>query len=85
MLHLSRSLWEIPPSLRLVQKKNRPEKFPFTATNNRIVLAVRRSVKYFFAPNSPLFRKNGEEKKKKRGNWEVVCFSSKHNNILLNF
>ena len=27
-------------SLRLVYKKNRPEKFPFKATNNRVSLAV---------------------------------------------
>ena len=46
------------PSLRLVQKKNRLEKFPTIAINNRIVLVVRWSVKCFFAPNSPIFRKS---------------------------
>ena len=35
------------PSLRLVQKRNRPENFIFIATNNRVVLAIRWSVKYF--------------------------------------
>ena len=63
-LHLSSSLWGNSPTLRIVpKKKNRPEKYPFKATNNLIVLAVRWSVKYFSAPNSPLFRKSrgGEE------------------------
>ena len=35
-------------SLWLVQKKNWPEKFPFTAANNWVVLAAQWSVKYFF-------------------------------------
>ena len=52
----------------LIRKKNRPEKCPFLATNNWIVLAVRRSVKYLFDPNSLLFWKTGQEKKKKKGN-----------------
>ena len=44
-LHLSSSLWETPPPpfLRLVQKKNRPKKFPSMATTNAtnwIMLAV---------------------------------------------
>ena len=42
------------------------------------MLAVRWSVKYFFTPNSPLFRKSGGEKKKK-DNHEALCFSSKGN------
>ena len=42
------------PSLQLVQKKNRPEKFSFIATNNWIV-------KYYFAPNSSIFRKSPRE------------------------
>ena len=47
----------------------------------RFVLAIRRSVKFFFfAPNSLLFWKSSEEKKKKRGNYEVLCFSSKQRN-----
>ena len=50
------------PSLGLVLKKNRPEKFPLITTNNRFALAVQWSVKNIFAPNSPIFRKNyGEE------------------------
>ena len=34
--------------------------------------------KIFFAPNFPLFRKSGGEKKKK-GNYEAFCFLSKRN------
>ena len=33
----------------------------------------------FFAPNSPLLRKIGGEKKKKKGNYKALCFSSKRN------
>ena len=62
-LHLSNNLWGIPVYLRLVQKKNRPEEFPFIATNNWIVLVVQWSVKYLFAPNSPKFQKNCNEEK----------------------
>ena len=35
-----------------------------------IVLALRRSIKYFCGPNSPLFPRSGEEKKN-RGNHEA--------------
>ena len=74
-LHLSSSyLWNFL-SRRLTQQKSRPEKCPFIAT----VLAVQWSVKYFFAPNSPFFRKSGEEKKKKKDNYEAFCFLSKRN------
>ena len=45
---------------------DRPEKCPFIG----ILLAVRWSVKYFFAPNSLLFRKSSGEKKEK-GNYEA--------------
>ena len=39
------------------------------------------SVKYFFAPNSPLLRESGgQKKKKKRNNYEALCFWSKRNN-----
>ena len=64
--------------LLLVQKKNRPEKFPFIATNKWIVSDVQRSVKSFSAPNSPLFRKSAGEKKK-ISNSKTSCFSSKRN------
>ena len=37
--------------------------FPFRATSNWIVLAVRRSVKYYFAHNSPIFCKRYAEEK----------------------
>ena len=57
-LHLSKLS---SPSLGLNQKKNRPEKFPFTATNNLIVFAVRWSVKYFLL-QTPRYcgKENGE-------------------------
>ena len=76
------SLWEIPLRGDLFRRRNRPEKCPFTVTNNWIVLALRWSVKYFFARKSPLFRKSGGEKKKKKGNYEAFCFSSKRNKII---
>ena len=67
--------------LLLEQKKKRSEKVFFIATNNWIVLAVRKSVKNDFAPNSPLFRKSGGEEKKKIGKYEALWFSSKRNKI----
>ena len=39
---------ENSPSLRLFQKINRPEKFPFVATNDSIVSAVRFLLNTFF-------------------------------------
>ena len=51
-LHLSRSLWEIPLSCDLFRKRTDQRKFPFTVTNNWIVLAVQWPVEYSFAPNS---------------------------------
>ena len=42
-------------------EKNRPENLFFMATTKRIVLAVRWSAKYLFAPNSPMFRKSFDE------------------------
>ena len=60
-LHLPSSL----PGFTLAKtcsEKNKPQTFPFTGTNNSIVLSVRRPVKYFFAPISPIFRKSREEK-----------------------
>ena len=52
------------PSLRHVQKNNRPEKLPFIATNNGIVFAVRRSVNYFLLQIPKYFRKVWQKKKK---------------------
>ena len=60
-LHLSTSLWGNSSSLRLAQKKKRPEKIPFMAKTNWITLAVHWSVKYFYALNSPIFRKSRGE------------------------
>ena len=67
-LHLSSSLLGISlgkfPLLWHVQKKNRPEKFPFIETNSRIVIVVQRFVKYFFALNSRYSVKYRQKKKK---------------------
>ena len=69
--------------LPLFQKSDRPERFPLIARNNWIVLAVPWSVKYFFAPNSPIFWKiHGWEEEVKEGgksNCKALCFSSKCN------
>ena len=74
------------PSLRLFTKRVDEKKFPFITTTKWVVLAIQWSVKhFFFAPNSPLFGKSGGEKKKKRGNYEAFCFSSKHNKKRINF
>ena len=75
-LHLSSSLWGIPYCCDFFRKRIDQKKFPFIVADNRIVLAVQWSVKYFFALNSPLFRKRSGEKKKKRGNYEAFFFSS---------
>ena len=68
------------PSLWVVQKKNRLEKWPFIATNNWTVLAVPWSVKYFFDLNSPTLRKGMEKKTvEKNSKCKEFCFSSKRN------
>ena len=72
---------EFPFTGTIVEEKNRPEKFPFIATNKSISLSVRSSLKYFFAPNSPLIRKSSGEMKKERGNYEALCFSSKRKKL----
>ena len=74
-----KSIWGIALR-RDFQKKNRPEKFPYIATNDWIVLAVSRSAEYFFASNSPLFRKSDGEKKN-RSNYKAFCFLSKHKKL----
>ena len=48
-------------SLSFILQKNRPEKFRFIARQNYIVLAVWWFVKYYFAPNFPIFRKSQTE------------------------
>ena len=63
--------------LRLIQKKNRQEKCSFIGKSSWTELAVRWSVKHFFAPNSPLFPKSSGEMKKKKGNYDAFCFQSK--------
>ena len=54
-LYLSSSLQGISLLFALIRKRIDPKYFLFTETNSLIVLAVRQSVKYFFAPNSPIF------------------------------
>ena len=54
----------------------KPKRFPLIATNSWIILAARRSVNYFFAPNSRIFRKSSVEKKGS-GNSKAFCFTSK--------
>ena len=58
-------------------EKNRPEKFPFIATNNWIVLAVPWSVKHFCTPISPIFPKNYGEGE--NGSSKALCFLSRRN------
>ena len=70
------------PFTETYSEKELTRKCPFIATNNWIILANWWSVKYFFAPNSSLFRKNGGGKKKK-GNYEAFVFSNKRNNVTL--
>ena len=64
--------------LRLVQIKNRSEKFPFIAANNWILLAVWWSTKHFFVPNSPIHRISLAEEGES-GNLKALCFTSKCN------
>ena len=64
----------IPIRCDVFRKTKEQKKLPFIATSNWIVLAVQWSVKYFFAPNSPLFREGGGEKK--RANYEPIAFQT---------
>ena len=75
---LSNSPWEISlgnfSSQRHAQKNNRPEKFLFIRRNNGIVSTVQWSLKYFFAPNSPLFQKSSVEEKESSVS-KSLCFA----------
>ena len=62
-----------------VQKKNRPEKFPFIASSILIVLAVRWPVKYFSAPNFLIFWKSVAEEGQ-NGISKSIRFTRKRNN-----
>ena len=83
-LHSSRSLWEIHLCCNLFRKRIDQKNFFFTATNNWIELALQWSVKYFFAPNSLLFRKSSKEEdkqfqrfllfKKTQKLWNIMTF-----------
>ena len=55
------------PFAKTYAAKNRPKKYLCIATNTWIVSAFRWSVKYFFAQNSPLFRKSRGERRRKKG------------------
>ena len=61
----SHSVGEFPYAVTF-QKKNRLERFPFIATNNWIVLAVRFYTKHFFAPNSRYSEKLWRRRRRKR-------------------
>ena len=65
----------------LFGKNNRPDKFSFIAINNRTVLAVRWTVKYFYAPKSSIFRKSGGEEGE-NGNSKALYFTSKRKSII---
>ena len=64
------------PSLRLVQKKNRPEKFPFIATpkNLNVLADLRWSLKCFFAPNSPIFQTSAAEEQEQDRQLQNMLF-----------
>ena len=63
-LYLSSSAWGIQLHYNLFWKRIDPKNFLFTETNNWIALAVRWSIKYFFAPNSTIFWIRLAEKQK---------------------
>ena len=73
-INLSNGLWEISLGNSLLlwpaQKKNEPEKIPFIATNIWMVLPVRWSFKYFFAPKSLISMKKSAEERK----WQIQGF-----------
>ena len=74
------------PFATTVHKKSWREKISFYSNNEVSCISYPMVCKtFFFAPNSPLFGKSGEEKKKKRGNYKAFCFSSKHNKKRINF
>ena len=65
-LHLPRSLWGILLRYNLFRKRIDQKNFLLSQQISWTVLAVPRSVKYFFAPNSKFLRKSGEEKKERQ-------------------
>lgn len=61
------------PLLKFIQKRNRPEKYPFITTPNLNVVAVRWSLKPFFAANYP----SAQVQKKKNNeivSYKELCF-----------
>ena len=73
---------EISPSLRLVQKRNRPAKFSFIATNNSILLAVKMSVKYFLLRIPVIPEKWQRKEKGKRQLQSVMLFQQTQKQVL---
>ena len=69
-LHLSNSLikWLHLSSLWLVQKNNRPKKFPFIAASNWTVSTVQCSVKHFLSRILGYSESHEEEDVKKTAN-----------------
>ena len=71
---------EFPLAVTCSEKK-RPEKIPFIATDNWIVLAVRRCVKSFFDPNFPIFQEScGEKEDGENRQMQSAFLSSKRKN-----
>ena len=65
----------------LAQRKNRPEKFPFTGITNWIVLAVRWFVKYFFCSDFPDFSEKSWRGKKKNTKLTAKRYSLQANEM----
>ena len=74
-LYLTRSLREFP-SLRLVQKKNRPEKYPFIATISWTVLAVWWSWNIFLIRIPCYSRKVVEERRRREVITKLFAFQA---------
>ena len=65
-LYLSSSPWRISLLCDLFWKRRGPKNFFYIGINNRISLTSWWFVKYFFAPNSPIFRIRLAEKRQER-------------------
>ena len=81
-LHVSSSLWGIFLHHDLL--RNSSEKFIFTATNNWIALLVWCSVKFIFAPNFPIFRKNVADSSKRQRK-TIAQRHAFHKNAMIQF
>ena len=63
-----------PPSLQLVQKKNRPEKFPFIAANKLNCVSCPKVSKIFFCSEFPVIPKEWWRKEEERQLRSVLLF-----------